>query len=85
VRRSFVTTCANGQGGRELAAFVVPDGADCDGEALRTHLRRHLPGYMVPAVLRLRAELPLTATGKVDRQALLASLDRVSAPAGASS
>ncbi|WP_445397654.1 amino acid adenylation domain-containing protein [Streptomyces sp. LE64] len=79
VRRSFVTTRPNRQGGRELVAFVVPDTADCDPETLRARLRQRLPHYLVPTVLRLRADLPLTATGKVDRSALLADLDAPSA------
>ncbi|MFD7003204.1 amino acid adenylation domain-containing protein [Streptomyces mirabilis] len=82
VRRSFVTTRPNQQGGQELAAFVVPDAADRDPETIRAHLGRRLPAYMVPAVLRLCADLPLTTTGKVDRTALLTSLDAPSVPVG---
>lgn len=37
---------------------------------LRDHLARQLPDYMVPASLVLMERLPLTAHGKLDRQAL---------------
>jgi amino acid adenylation domain-containing protein len=85
VRQSFVTTRPNGHGGQELVAFVVPDTADREPAEFRAHLRDALPAYMVPSVLRLCAELPLTSTGKVDRRALLATLDPLPTPAGVAS
>ena len=54
-------------GERRLVAYVV-GGAPAD--ALRGHLRRTLPEYMVPAAFVALAELPLNANGKVDRKAL---------------
>ena len=38
---------------------------------LQDHLRRELPDYMVPGVVRLVAALPRLPNGKLDRQALL--------------
>ena len=38
--------------------------------ALKDHLRKSLPEYMVPAVFALLTEFPLTPNGKIDRQAL---------------
>ncbi|MET7355807.1 amino acid adenylation domain-containing protein, partial [Streptomyces mirabilis] len=52
-----------------LAAYVVPCG-DVDVAALRAHLGRDLPAYMVPSAFVVLDELPLTANGKVDRKAL---------------
>ncbi|KAB8177360.1 amino acid adenylation domain-containing protein, partial [Lysobacter maris] len=40
------------------------------GETVLAALERELPGYMVPAALVMLEQLPLTANGKVDRNAL---------------
>ncbi|HEX7306754.1 amino acid adenylation domain-containing protein [Lentzea sp.] len=71
VRQAFVTVHVSGTGERLLTAFAVSDGTS---EALRDHLARCLPPYMVPAVIEIRESLPLSAHGKVDREALLSSL-----------
>jgi amino acid adenylation domain-containing protein len=72
VRQSYVTTVDDPAAGKALASFVVPAREECDVEALRAHLARRLPAYMVPHRIRLCPSLPLSATGKVDRAALLA-------------
>jgi len=50
------------QGPAEVSRF--------DTEALVTHLAGHLPEYMVPKHVFQLGHLPLSANGKVDRQAL---------------
>lgn len=60
--------------GSSLVAFVVP-AADRHGGAeladeLRTHAASRLPATMVPDRLVLRADFPLTASGKADRRRL---------------
>ncbi|WP_426752689.1 amino acid adenylation domain-containing protein [Myxococcus sp. Y35] len=58
-----------------LVAYVQPqtlerpDGTDLRA-ALRKSLREVLPEYMVPEVITVLAELPLTPSGKIDRKAL---------------
>jgi amino acid adenylation domain-containing protein len=54
-----------------LAAYVVvAAGAALAPSALRDHLRQRLPEFMLPSTITLLPSLPLTASGKVDRQAL---------------
>ncbi|MER6309470.1 amino acid adenylation domain-containing protein [Streptomyces sp. NPDC001657] len=68
-----VATATEGPAGDlRLVAFVVPEGtpdADLTG-ALRRHAELALPGYMVPAHLVTLDALPLTPSGKLDRNAL---------------
>ncbi|MBM7773397.1 non-ribosomal peptide synthetase-like protein [Actinokineospora baliensis] len=43
---------------------------DLDQDDLRAHLRRHLPGYMVPAYLERLDTIPMTPSNKADRKNL---------------
>ncbi|MFE2165128.1 amino acid adenylation domain-containing protein [Streptomyces sp. NPDC059447] len=54
-----------------LAAWATTDGS-ADGPALRGHLLTRLPAAMVPGTVEVVGELPLTANGKVDVEALRA-------------
>ncbi|WP_225828864.1 non-ribosomal peptide synthetase [Streptomyces naphthomycinicus] len=56
-------------GAQRLVAYVVPVGP-LDVTALRAHLRRDLPDYMVPAAFVPLERIPLTPNGKTDRRAL---------------
>src|SRR4029453_18110318 len=52
-------------GNRRLVAYVVPAaGAHVDPAALRAHLARSLPDYMLPAAIVSLERLPLTPNGK---------------------
>ncbi|MFN2587592.1 MAG: amino acid adenylation domain-containing protein, partial [Actinomycetota bacterium] len=53
-----------------LAAYFVPAGAAPHAAELREWLRARLPEHMVPAVFVPLDALPLTPSGKVDRNAL---------------
>ncbi|MFE3293293.1 amino acid adenylation domain-containing protein, partial [Rhodococcus sp. NPDC059234] len=58
-------------GAARLVAYVVPEsGADLDPAAVTEAVGRRLPGYMVPSVITVLAEFPITAHGKLDRAAL---------------
>jgi amino acid adenylation domain-containing protein/non-ribosomal peptide synthase protein (TIGR01720 family) len=58
-------------GNNRLVAYVVAAaGESADVAALRTHLRRSLPDYMVPSGFVVLDRLPLTPNGKLDRRAL---------------
>ncbi|MFD9887229.1 amino acid adenylation domain-containing protein [Streptomyces alboflavus] len=59
------------QGNRRLVAYTVPAGPDApDGTALRRALTDSLPAALVPAVFVGVERIPLTASGKPDRDAL---------------
>ncbi|MBO3747616.1 amino acid adenylation domain-containing protein [Streptosporangiaceae bacterium NEAU-GS5] len=83
VARALVIARAGRQGGRQLVGYVVPSGGDSAGDLanfelhssaspaeLRAFLRERLPEYMVPSAIVVLSRLPLTANGKVDRDAL---------------
>ncbi|ANN20077.1 non-ribosomal peptide synthetase [Amycolatopsis orientalis] len=57
--------------GEHLIGYVVAEaGQDADPVRLRELLGETLPEFMVPAVVLVLDELPLTVNGKVDRRAL---------------
>lgn len=60
---------ADAQGDAILAAYVVPTG-ELETEEWTRSLRARLPDYMVPAVFVRMQEMPLTASGKLDRKRL---------------
>ncbi|GAB2714348.1 non-ribosomal peptide synthetase [Kitasatospora kifunensis] len=58
-------------GDRRLVAYVVPQGEQAiDTAELRAYTGERLPDYMIPSHWVPLAELPLTASKKVDRKAL---------------
>lgn len=68
--------------GHHLVAFARPrSGETLEAAALAAHLALKLPKYMIPDPLTIVAELPRTATGKIDKKALLASLGPPGEPA----
>ncbi|WP_282781715.1 non-ribosomal peptide synthetase, partial [Nocardia sp. CC201C] len=57
-------------GARLVAYVVAAPGTELDPAAVRESVRRRLPGYLVPDVVTVLDELPLTSSGKIDRRAL---------------
>jgi len=83
VREAVVLLRTAGNDEKHLAAFVgLHGGANSSSTQLRSQLADRLPDYMIPSVLMILDEMPLTPNGKTDRAALLAM--EVSSPAGAS-
>jgi amino acid adenylation domain-containing protein len=62
-----VVARAAGAGDTRLVAYVV---GTAEAEALRAHVGRSLPEYMVPGAFVPLDALPLTPNGKLDRKAL---------------
>ena len=67
--REAVVVGRAGRVGQQLAAYVTGE-PDLDPGALREHLRRELPAYMLPATITVLSSLPLTHNGKLNRAAL---------------
>lgn len=77
VANAVAVAGTNGRGEQCLVGHVTPDGPAGSvvdpaqlGAVAREFASRHLPAHMVPAVVMVSAEFPLSPTGKVDRRAL---------------
>jgi amino acid adenylation domain-containing protein len=67
------TTTGGGTGTKELAAYIRPEPGSTpapDTAAIRAHLAKTLPDYMIPAHLITLTEFPLNPSGKIDRAQL---------------
>jgi amino acid adenylation domain-containing protein len=71
VLESVVVTHGDREGNRRLAAYVVSrDSLVTSASELRNYLATKLPDYMIPAAFTMMRTLPLTPSGKVDRNRL---------------
>lgn len=71
VKSAFVDAIENPKGGKSLAAYVVADGgAALDETCLRQALSQTLSVNATPSKIFILDALPLTRSGKVDRNAL---------------
>ncbi|CAM2005527.1 non-ribosomal peptide synthetase [Acanthopleuribacter pedis] len=71
INQAVVLAVGRDRHSQRLVGHIVPaEGADLDLDAVRLWLSDHLPGYMVPAAMMTHYALPLTPTGKLDRNAL---------------
>jgi amino acid adenylation domain-containing protein len=69
VGRAIAVAREDDRGDRRLVGYVVPKNGTRPTDLLDS-VRRSLPGYMVPSTIVFVEALPLTPSGKVDRQAL---------------
>ena len=76
VTGAVAITLDDGSGGRLLGAGICRAGDRPTEAEIRDHLRRRLPGYLVPGPIFVFEHLPLTVVGKVDRRAVAATAGR---------
>ncbi|SKA37897.1 Methyltransferase domain-containing protein [Chitinophaga eiseniae] len=69
VGEAVVLARADGADNKRLVGYIVPQGT-FDKEGILGYLKEKLPEYMVPALLVPMEQLPVTASGKIDRRAL---------------
>ncbi|HKV40150.1 MAG TPA: condensation domain-containing protein, partial [Blastocatellia bacterium] len=67
--REAVVTVREENGEKQLTAYVTSSRA-VDAGHLKSRLAAVLPGYMVPRAIVVLDQMPLTASGKIDRGAL---------------
>jgi amino acid adenylation domain-containing protein len=70
VRQAAITVRRDDSGDVTLAAYVVAAPGAVTAAAVRKHLLSRLPAYLVPSLLDVVSELPLTTQGKIDYAAL---------------
>ncbi len=70
VRQAIVLARSSDEGEKHLVAYLVARDAPLDLTVLRNYLKQQLPDYMVPRAFIPIPRVPLTANGKIDRQAL---------------
>ena len=72
IKENVVLASENHQGNKQLIAYIVPYHLEEKKEfQWRSFLQERLPEYLIPSVFVTLDRLPLTANGKIDRQALL--------------
>ncbi|WP_037356716.1 non-ribosomal peptide synthetase [Amycolatopsis orientalis] len=71
VRDGAVVVADRGEQGKRLVAFYASP-EQLDPELMREHLAAALPEYLLPSAFHWRAQLPLTANGKIDKKHLTA-------------
>ncbi|MEU8393395.1 amino acid adenylation domain-containing protein, partial [Micromonospora sp. NPDC048843] len=70
VAEAAVVVRESAPGDRRLVGYIVANRQATDPERLRDRLRATLPEHLVPAAIMVLHALPLTANGKLDRDAL---------------
>jgi len=74
VAEAIVTARQHNQGHQLIAFVKCKEKHDLTGMEIRSRLRANLPEYMLPTVIKMIKEIPVTQNGKVDHQVLKDSL-----------
>lgn len=69
IRQAAVVLREDVPGDARLVAYVITTGGEPDLDALKLHLKKSLPEYMIPVQIAGLQTFPLTSNGKVDRKA----------------
>lgn len=70
VREAAVVGLEDDEWGERVAALVVAEAADLAVEEVEAHCREYLAGYKRPRTIAFADELPRTASGTVEREAV---------------
>ena len=70
------------QGDKRIVAWFTTRNGAVDPAALRSFLERRLPSYMVPWRCVALPAMPLTTSGKINRKALVLTLESLDEPVG---
>ncbi|HEY4326480.1 MAG TPA: amino acid adenylation domain-containing protein [Mucilaginibacter sp.] len=70
VQQGVVLAKEDTSGNKRLVAYVATAAGMFDKQLLKEYLSSKLPDYMVPGVWMELQQMPLTASGKIDRKAL---------------
>ncbi len=83
IAQAVVTVITDPAGDQQLCAYIRPEPGPVPGPAeVHAHLARTLPGYMIPPRLIPVTEFPLNTSGKINKGALPAPENSISAPPG---
>jgi len=75
IERVVVSGIDDAQWGQRVVAWIVPSNALAPSlEDVRQHVKQQLPSFCAPTELRAVREIPTTSLGKVDIQALKATM-----------
>ncbi|MGH9753403.1 MAG: amino acid adenylation domain-containing protein [Blastocatellia bacterium] len=69
VKQSVVIATDDKSGGKRIIGYVVGEAGTTPAE-LKKYVRERLPEYMTPEAIVVLDEMPISANGKIDRQAL---------------
>ncbi|MFH0957906.1 MAG: amino acid adenylation domain-containing protein [Pseudomonadota bacterium] len=74
IQQAIVVPWEDAPNAWRLNAFLVPNpSATIESDELRRKLTLELPDFMIPSTFAILEKLPITSTGKIDTQALIAS------------